>query len=220
MKVILTEDVYKHGVAGEVVDVAPGFARNYLLPQGMAVKATAGALKQWEKLLEQAQRRRELRDQELSELAEQVKALTIAFPVKAGETGKLYGSVTTAHIADAIAEAVNYEIDNRRVGDNPLRELGEHKVRVRLSSDLQPEVTVLVHREEEPPESVLGMTPVEDEEVVEDEPSIFEDVMAEGVGPDDELEGEDAVGEVEIFEEGDLQAQDAVPVEDEEPESE
>lgn len=192
MKVILTEDVYKHGVAGEVVNVANGFARNYLIPQGMALKATPGALKQYARLRAEAEKRRERRDSELQELAERIEELTIAFPVKAGETGKLYGSVTTAHIAEAVEAEINMAIDHRRVGDQPLRQLGQHEVVVRLSSSLTPSVKVLVHREGEPPESVLDIVP-EEEVVFEEEPSIFDEVMVSEEEPLDEEPLEDEV---------------------------
>ena len=182
MKVILTADVYKHGVAGEVIDVANGFARNYLIPQGMAIKATPGSLKRSAKLRAEADKRRKLRDSELQALAEKIEALTLAFPVKAGETGKLYGSVTSGHVSEAIETEMGISIDRRRIGDQPLRELGEHKVAVRLSASLSPEVTVLVHREGEAPESVLGVEPASEEEP---EPTIFEEVMEE-TAPDSE----------------------------------
>ena len=180
MKVILTKDVYKKGVAGEVVDVANGYARNYLIPQGMAVNVTAGALKQMGKLRQQAAARRQMRDDELAALAEKVEALTLTFPVKAGEMGKLYGSVTTANIGDALEAEIGAGIDRRRIGDQPLRQLGEHKVAVRLSSLLTPQISVLVHREGELPESVLGIEP----DVSELEEEVGE-ILSEG-----EMEGE------------------------------
>jgi large subunit ribosomal protein L9 len=199
MKVILTEDVYKHGVAGEVVDVANGFARNYLIPKGMAMKATPGALKQSARLRAEAEKRRERRDSELRELAERIEELTIAFPVKAGETGKLYGSVTTAHIAEAVEAEINMAIDHRRVGDQPLRQLGQHDVVVRLSSSLTPSVKVLVHREGEPPESVLDILP--EEEIFEEEPSIFEEVIGEEELLDEEPLEDELLPEDELLEE-------------------
>lgn len=191
MKVILTDDVYKHGVAGEEVNVADGFARNYLIPQGMAVQVSPGALKRLEKLRAEAAKRRQMRDDELKALAEQIQSLTVAFPVKASETGKLYGSVTTAQVAEALEEQLNRPIDRRRIGDRPLRELGEHTLAVRLSSALQPTVTVLIHREDEAPETALGVVPESEMEYEE------EDDMADDMGDDDMAEdmGEEAMPE-------------------------
>lgn len=203
MKVILTEDVYKHGVAGEVVDVANGFARNYLFPQGMAIKATPGSLKRMSKLRAEAENRRARRDGELQELAEKVEALTLAFPVKAGETGKLYGSVTNAHISEAIQEQLGIEIDRRRIGEQPLRELGQHSVAVRLSAALTPAVTVLVHREGEAPESVLDVVPTGE---MEEEPTIFDEVMVE-------VEEESPAGDYTAFAEDALFAEVDSPAE-------
>ena len=151
MKVLLLEDVYKKGVAGEVVDVAPGYARNYLIPRGMAVKATPGALRQLENLRSRAEARREERSREFSDLAERIEKLTLYFGVKAGETGKLYGSVTSAEIAEQLHEQLGLEIDRRRVGDRPLRELGVFHVPVRLETGLVPNVKVVIHREGEDP---------------------------------------------------------------------
>ncbi len=155
MKVILTKDVYKHGVAGEVVTVADGFARNYLIPQGLAAKATQGALKQAGKLREAAAARRALVYNEMKGIAEQVEGVELFFAVKAGATGKLYGSITMGDVAEALNEKLGLEIDRRRIGNGQsLRELGKHSVAVRLGADLTPKVNVIVHREGESPEDL------------------------------------------------------------------
>lgn len=151
MKVILLEDVYKQGVAGEMVDVAPGYARNYLLPRGLAAKATAGALRQFENLRKAADNRREAQHAQNEQLAAQIEQITLAFPVKAGETGKLYGSVTSTEVAAELAQQLGIEIDRRRVGDRPLRELGAFNVPVRLDGGVTSHVRVIVHREGENP---------------------------------------------------------------------
>lgn len=180
VKVILIDDVYKHGVAGEVVDVTDGYARNYLIPQGLAIKATPGAMKQAEKLRSDAAARRARIRNELQGLAEIIEGTKLYFPVKAGETGKLYGSVTMGDVADALNDKLNIDIDRRRVGEGAsLRELGEHTVRVRLGSDLAPPVKVFIHREGEPPESVeaVASSDEEDEETVETE--VEEEVTAD-----------------------------------------
>lgn len=154
MKVLLLQDIYKLGRAGDVKKVADGYGRNYLLPQGLAVLATPGALKQVEQIRTQAAANRAALNQELSGVAEQLAEVVLAFPAKAGETGKLYGSITTQMIADAIQEQVGLQVDRRQMDSQPLRNLGEHKVSVRLTIDLVPEVTVLVYREGETPEKM------------------------------------------------------------------
>lgn len=154
MKVLLLQDIYKLGRAGDVKKVADGYGRNYLLPQGLAVLATPGALKKIEQIRTQAEASRAALNQELSGVAKQLAEVVLAFPAKAGDTGKLYGSITTQMIADAIQEQVGLEIDRRQMDSQPLRNLGEHKVSVRLTIDLVPEVTVLVYREGETPEQM------------------------------------------------------------------
>lgn len=149
MRVLLLKDVYKLGHAGDVKKVADGYGRNYLLPQGLAVPATAEALKRAETLRQNAAIARAKLNAELSGVADKLVGVVLFFPSKAGETGKLYGSVTSAQIAAKIKEASGLDIDRRNVGGQPLRELGEFKVPVRLTADLVPNITVVVHREGE-----------------------------------------------------------------------
>ena len=151
MKVLLIEDVYKLGRAGEVKRVAAGYGRNFLLPQGLAVLATPGALKQAEQIKQAAAARRTVRNEEMQDVAEQLSEVVLTFPAKASETGKLYGSVTTQMIADALSEEIGVEIERRQIDSQPLRSLGEHRVEIRLTVDLVPEITVIVHREGEAP---------------------------------------------------------------------
>ena len=149
MKVLLLKDVYKLGHAGDVKKVADGYARNFLIPQRLATLATAAAIKQAETLRQNAAIARAKLNEELAGVAEKLNGLTVTFAVKAGETGKLYGSVTPAQIAEAIQRASGLEVDRRNVGNQPLRELGEFKVPVRLTTDLIPSVNVIIHREGE-----------------------------------------------------------------------
>jgi len=160
MKVLLLEDVYKLGRAGDVKKVADGFGRNYLIPQGLAVLATPGALKQIEHIRSQATARRAILNEEMSSVAEHIKGLVLTFPVKAGETGKLYGSVTSQMIADAVQEKTGVSLERRQVDSQPIRSIGEHTVSIRLTMDLAPEISIIVHREGEAPESAL--TPPEE----------------------------------------------------------
>ncbi|GAB4459286.1 MAG: 50S ribosomal protein L9 [Anaerolineales bacterium] len=149
MKVMLLKDVYKLGRAGDIKKVADGYGRNFLIPQGLAVLATAGALKQAEKVRQQAEIRRAELNSELKGLAEQISGITLTFGAKAGETGKLYGSITTQDVAAAISEKTRYEIKKHQVDMQPIRNLGEFTAHVRLTMDLVPEVKIIVHREGE-----------------------------------------------------------------------
>ena len=155
MRVLLLKDVYKLGHAGDVKKVADGYARNFLIPRGMAVLATTGAVRQAETLRTAAGQLREKLNSELSGVAEKINAARLYFPAKAGETGKLYGSITTAHITDALNQEIGETIDRRIVVHQPIRELGAYKVPVRLTADLIAHVQVVVHREGQSPESQL-----------------------------------------------------------------
>jgi large subunit ribosomal protein L9 len=149
MKVLLLKDVYKLGRAGDVKRVADGYGRNYLLPQNLAVLATAGALKQAERIRELASAQRAILNNEMGGVAEKLADFQVSFPAKASETGKLYGSITTQMIADAVSEKVGVEINRRQIDTQPVRMLGEHKGRVRLTVDLIPTIKVVVYREGE-----------------------------------------------------------------------
>jgi large subunit ribosomal protein L9 len=168
MKVLLVKDVYKLGRAGDVKKVADGYGRNYLLPQGLAVLATPGALKQVEQIRTQATANRAALNQEMSGVAGRISNLVLTFPARAGETGKLYGSITPQMIADAIKEKTGVEVDRRQMDSQPIRNLGEHKLHIRLTMDLVPEITVIVHREGEAPELVTSQASAA-EEVAEPE---------------------------------------------------
>jgi len=149
MKVLLKEDVDNIGYAGEVYKVADGYGRNYLIPQGLAVVATPGTMKQAEVWRNKAEARRAEQRAEFEALSAKIEEVSLRFQARAGETGKLYGSITTAMIADQLNEALGTEIDRRKVGVEPLRQLGEHQVVVRLSNEYKPEFTVIIESEEE-----------------------------------------------------------------------
>lgn len=153
MKVMLIKDVYKLGRAGEVKKVADGYGRNFLLSQGFAVLATPGAMKQAEKIRGNAEIRRTAQNTELKGLADQIQGVVLTFPSKAGDTGKLYGSITTQDVATALTEKVRFEVKRQQVDMQPIRTLGEFGAHVRLTMDLVPEIKILVHREGESAES-------------------------------------------------------------------
>lgn len=149
MKVLLIRDVYNLGRAGEIKKVANGFGRNFLIPQKLAVMATPGALQQVEKIQQAAEKRRVALNEEMAGVAEKIKGLELTFTAKVGETGHLYGSITQQAIADAIEEKSGVKIDRHWIESQPLREVGLHHVKVRLTFDLIPEVAVTVESEEE-----------------------------------------------------------------------
>ncbi len=151
---MLVKDVYKLGRAGDIKKVADGYGRNFLIPQRFAVLATEGALKQLQKIKSQAEVRRSSQNQELKGLADQIKEVTLTFPAKAGDTGKLYGSITTQDIATALTEQVRFEVKRQQVDIQPIRNLGEFTAHIRLTIDLVPEFKIIVHREGESAESV------------------------------------------------------------------
>ncbi len=149
MKVLLIKDVYKLGHAGDIKRVADGYGRNYLIPQRMAILATPGAQRMAESIRTKANARRTVLNEEMATVAESLKDLTLTFSSKAGDTGKLYGSITTEMIADAIKEKTGNPIDRHQIVAQPIRSLGEHVARVHLTVDLTPEVKVIVFREGE-----------------------------------------------------------------------
>lgn len=165
MKVLLLKDVYKLGRAGDIKKVAAGYGRNFLVPQGFAVNATPGALKQVDQIRKRASERRAVLNNELGGIAAMLEKLTVSFPSKAGETGKLYGSITHQMVADAINKKLGTTIDRRQIEVQPIRNLGEHFARIRLTVDLVPEIKIIVHREgetvavDEPKKEVVEETP-------------------------------------------------------------
>jgi large subunit ribosomal protein L9 len=149
MKVILLEYVYKHGVAGEVIDVADGFARNYLIPSRRAVKATEGELKRAKRLREQAALKRAQLDDQLNELASKIDGVELVFGRRAATTGKLFGSVTTQELAEELMKATGIDINRRRISQAQIRDVGTHLVPVRMGNEISPNLKVTVVREEE-----------------------------------------------------------------------
>jgi large subunit ribosomal protein L9 len=177
MKVLLIKDVFKLGRAGDVKKVAAGFGRNYLIPQGLAVLATEGALKQSDRIRESAAAERARLNVELSAVAEQLEGVELVFPVRAGETGKLYGSITTAMITDAIYAEKQITVDRKQIDTQPIKSLGVHDITVRVTMDLLPTITVVVHREDEPVETAYEVAELTHEE--EEAVGTFADLQAE-----------------------------------------
>jgi large subunit ribosomal protein L9 len=151
MKVLLIKDVYKLGRAGEIKKVAAGYGRNYLIPQGFAIPATAGAMQQASRISDKATERRAVLNEELSSVADVLNGKTLYFPVKAGETGRLYGSVSNEDVINAIEQNYEIKLERRQVETEPLRQLGTFQIPIHLTMDLVPELTIVIHREGEAP---------------------------------------------------------------------
>ncbi len=150
MEVILREDIEKLGARGQVVRVAAGYARNFLLPRRMAVPATEGNKKIIEQERLAALRREAKEEASAKELAALLSAVTLTSVQKAGDQDILFGSVTSKDIADML-EKQGYTIDRRKIDlEHPVKTLGEHKVNVKLFRDVVATVTLIVSREEEP----------------------------------------------------------------------
>ena len=150
MKVLLTQDVADVGLAGEIHTVAGGYARNYLMPRGLGILATKGALKQAEDIRQAGIRRRAVERANADAQAEVIAKQQLLFSVRAGENDRLYGSVTLADIAERLAEATGFEVDRRRIQlDQPLRDLGIYDIELRLMAEVAPKFKVAVVREGE-----------------------------------------------------------------------
>ena len=199
MKVLLLEDVYKLGRAGEVKKVAPGYARNYLMPQGLAVLATPGAMKMADRIKKQGEVKRAKVNQELGGVAEQLAGKRFTFAAKASETRRLYGSINTQMIAEAVSEEIGVTVEAKQIESQPLRMLGKHNVAVRLTVDLIPEIEIIVYREGETPESALE----EEEKEALKAKEALEEILEEEAA-DQETVAEDPSAESEQTEEAAL----------------
>ena len=147
MKLILRADVENLGVLGDIVEVKAGYGRNYLVPQGLAMVATPSNLKVFELERKKLNEKMEQVRGAAQSLAEKLEAAEVSIEVRVGENDKLYGSVTAANIADALA-ALDLEVDRRRILlDAPIRVLGDYAVRVRLHAGVVAEVNVAVKAE-------------------------------------------------------------------------
>jgi large subunit ribosomal protein L9 len=148
VKVLLNQDVAGLGRAGETKDVADGYARNFLLPRGMATIASEGALKQAAERKDVAQKREAKKKAEVGTLATTLNQTQVVFKAKVGEQHRLYGSITAADVAEQISRQIGHAIDKRHVElGEPIRHLGTYKVPVRLGPSAVPAVTVVVEPE-------------------------------------------------------------------------
>jgi large subunit ribosomal protein L9 len=229
MKVVLREDVEKLGLRGEVVDVARGYARNFLLPRKLAEPATPSRVAE----LEKVNARRALHEaqsfEQAQEIAQRLGQAEIRFDVKAGENGVLFGSVTQTNLADAIWEKLKVRVDRRKIGmDDALKRIGRYQVPIELFSDVTVETRVLVVPEggELPPEEELqAIEEAEAAEAAAAEAAAEEERAAAEAAIEDELAAEEAVEEepaAEIATEGEAapEAEAAAPEAETAPEAE
>jgi len=144
MKIILQKPVEKLGDPGDITEVADGYARNYLIPRGLAIKAEKGALKHAESLQRAHVSRVSKQKTEFEAVAAKlIAAGPLRIPARAGEEGKLFGSITGADIAEAVQASAGVAVDKRDVHlDEPIRSVGTHEVRVRLFHEVEPVITV------------------------------------------------------------------------------
>jgi len=149
MDIILTQDVKNLGYKNDIVTVKPGYARNYLIPQGFAILATESARKVLAENMRQQAYKLEKIKKDAENIAAVLEGLTLRIPTKAGETGKIYGSVNNVQIANAIKEAKGIEIDRKQImlDENTIKETGNHNVKIRLHKDVVVEITCEVFAE-------------------------------------------------------------------------
>ncbi len=145
VKIILTQDVEKLGTAGSLQEVKPGYARNYLIPQGMAQVATVGLIKQVQERQAAEQRRVAKQEVAMQSLADRIQGVRLTFTARAGETGRLFGSITSADVAEALSKQVGEEVDRRKVDlATGLHEVGEFPVTINLVGRLKPQIVAIV----------------------------------------------------------------------------
>jgi large subunit ribosomal protein L9 len=144
VKVILTKDVEKLGKSGEMKQVADGYATNFLIPNGVAVPAAGGAYRAWQHDIASREDKRVRERAEAEVAATRIASTTLTMGVKVGEGGKLYGSITSKDIADALGRR-GIEVDRHKIDlDEPLKSLGTYKVAIKVYGGLSPEVTIVV----------------------------------------------------------------------------
>ena len=149
MQVLLLRDVEGLGHSGDVKKVADGFARNFLIPRGLALPATPGSVKAAEQARDAKARRQARALSEAQALAQMLDGQTVTFQARAGEGDRLYGSITNANIAEALQAKVGREIDKRKIVlEEPLKELGAHTITIHLAPEAEAKVIVVVERED------------------------------------------------------------------------
>jgi len=149
MRVVLLQDVPRLGSVGEVRDVASGYARNFLLPRGLAEVATPAVMKRVEEIRKAEEKRQALLEVEMMNLAQTLEGVEIMLKAKVGAQERLYGAITSGDIAEELGRVTGQDIDKRKIElEEPIRQLGEYEVLVRLSRDIAPTIKVVVSEEQ------------------------------------------------------------------------
>jgi|GEM_PF-175253 len=205
MQVILLQDLYNHGVAGEVVKVAPGFARNYLIPRKVAIKATDSALKETENIRKNVEARKAQYNNMLNDLARQIDGVELIFGRRAASTGKLFGSVTTQEIVEELDAQTSIDLNRRRISQQGLREVGTHEVSVRLGNEITPSLTITIVPEEQLADFLAARERGEQvtaEDLMEDDFEFGQEVVEEAPAEDGDVEEEatEVVEDINVLE--------------------
>ena len=180
MKVILMRELKGRGGEGDVVDVAQGYAENYLLPQGIAIMATPGNLKQLEQRMHKIKQRVAARLATADDVKNALDGKSVVVVAKVGEDGQLFGSVTPVMIAEALQEQHELEVDRKKVDLNkPIKQAGEHTVVISIYRDVKAEVTVVVKSEETVAAEAAAAAEAEAAEAVEAEAEVAVEAEAE-----------------------------------------
>jgi len=150
MKVVLLENLPGRGKAGEIKEVSKGYAKNFLLPRGLALVATPMVIKQVESRLEREKLEESMDQEKLVELAQQIEGMEIHLKARMGAGERLFGSITAADIAEELSRAIDSVIDKKKIAiEKPFRQTGSYEVTVKLASDIKPKITVVVEEEKE-----------------------------------------------------------------------
>lgn len=150
MKIVLLEDVPGKGKAGEIKEVSKGYAKNFLLPRGLALVATPTVIKQVESRLEREKLEGSIDRDKLVELAQQIEGREIRLKARMGAGERLFGSITAADVAEELSRAIGSVIDKKKIDiEKPFRQTGSYEVAVKLAGDIKPKITVVIEEEEE-----------------------------------------------------------------------
>jgi large subunit ribosomal protein L9 len=149
MKIVLLKDVPGKGKAGEIKEASKGYAKNFLLPRGLALIATPAVTKQVESRLERKNLEESVDREKLVELAQQIEGKEIHFKARMGGGERLFGSITAADVAEELSRAIGSVIDKKKIDiEKPFRQTGSYEVAVKLASDIKPKITVVIEEEE------------------------------------------------------------------------
>lgn len=169
MKIILLEEVEALGLPGDVVDVARGYAQNYLIPTRQAVMATAGQLHDLQKKLDAKRKKAEIERAGAAQIAEMLADKLVLIPAKAGEAGKLYGSVTAGDIAEAVKDTYDIDLDRKKYQlTESIKMLGSYVVRIKVHFGVEASVQVIVYDEQTGPPSEASEMQIEEAEALAD----------------------------------------------------